>query len=222
MSRSKGRLLKKEDASAVPNTVEVATVNTNRRMWSHSLSRHREAAALELERPSQVSELNDGFRARRQSRLGSSAKRFVLLQRLQFLAGLKANCLAGRDGDFRAGSRVAPNAGLSRAHIEDAKTAEFDPIAVAQRFLHGFKDGFDCHLSLGLGDPRAIDHLVDDVELNQAASFGRTWPLVGSANRSNVNDNRRVIRLLTGSSGIFCPVRLIFQLRTQDAGRSGP
>src|SRR5580658_5686408 len=209
MSRSKGRLPKKEDASAVPKTVEVATVNTNRRRWSHSLSRQREATAPELERPSQVSELNDGFRARRQSRLDSSAKRFVLLQRLQFLAGLKANCLAGRDGDFRAGSRVAPNAGLSRAHVENAKTAEFDPVAVAQCFFHGFKDGFDCHLSLGLGDPCAVDHLVDDIELNQTASFGGTWPL--GAQRTEA-----MSMIIGGLSGCqparqvsFCPVRTI-------------
>src|ERR1035441_4133523 len=54
----------------------------------------------------------------------------LLVNGLQFLAGLEADGLAGRYGHFGAGARVPSNAGLARTHVEDAKTAQFNAVAI--------------------------------------------------------------------------------------------
>src|SRR5208282_830528 len=95
-----------------------------------------------------------------------SAIRERLVNRLQLLAGLEADGLAGRNGNFGAGARIPSNAGLARTHVEHAETAQLNAIAVRERLLHALEDGFDGKLRLGLGDPGAVDHFVDDVELN--------------------------------------------------------
>src|SRR5208283_2739719 len=89
-----------------------------------------------------------------------------LVNRLQFLAGLEADGLAGRNGNFGSGARVASDAGLARTHVEHSETAQFNAIAGGERLLHAPEDGFDGEFRLGLGDPGAVDHFVDDVELN--------------------------------------------------------
>src|SRR5215470_8641141 len=81
-------------------------------------------------------------------RAGSRFERSRLLDRLQFLAGLEADCFAGRDGDFGAGSRVASDAGLSGTDVEHAKATQFYAI------------GF------GLRDTGFVDDFVDDVEFD--------------------------------------------------------
>src|SRR5260370_9429451 len=90
----------------------------------------------------------------------------ILVDRLQCFAGLEADGLARRDGNFGAGARVASDAGLARAHIKHAETAQFDAVSGGERLLHALEDGFDGKLRLGLGDPGAVNHFVDDVELN--------------------------------------------------------
>src|SRR5208283_5727134 len=76
----------------------------------------------------------------------------ALLDGLQFLAGLEADGLAGRNVDLRAGARVASDAGLARPHGEDAEAAQFDAIAARQRFLHALKYRFYRQFGLGFGD----------------------------------------------------------------------
>src|SRR5689334_4304790 len=98
-----------------------------------------------------------GHRARRQ-----------LLERLQLLAGLKADRFAGWNRYFRAGARVSANASLPRADIKDPKTSEFNPLAPAQRALHALENGFHGHLRLRLGDARPVDYSIDDVQFNQS------------------------------------------------------
>ncbi len=56
--------------------------------------------------------------------------RTTLLQGLQLLAGLKAHRFAGRDGNLGAGARIAADAGLARAHVEDAEAAQLNALAV--------------------------------------------------------------------------------------------
>src|ERR1035438_6896747 len=90
----------------------------------------------------------------------------ALVNRLQFLARLEADGLARRNRNFGAGPRISSDAGLARAHVEHAETAQFNAVAIGERLLHALEDGFDGELRLGLGDPGAIDDFVDDVELN--------------------------------------------------------
>jgi flavin reductase (DIM6/NTAB) family NADH-FMN oxidoreductase RutF len=89
------------------------------------------------------------------------------LKRLQFFAGLKAHCLTGRDGDFRARAGVAADAGLSWFYIEDAETAELNAVSVLERFLHVFKNRLDRHLSFCFCNAGLPDHFVDDIEFDQ-------------------------------------------------------
>src|SRR5258708_1929463 len=88
------------------------------------------------------------------------------INRLQFLAWLEAHGLARRNGNLGSSARVATDAGLARAHIEHAESAQLNPIAAGQRILHALKDGFHGQLGLGLGDASPGDHFVDNVELD--------------------------------------------------------
>jgi hypothetical protein len=65
------------------------------------------------------------------------------IQQVKFLAWLEANSLAWSDGDFRAGPRVAADSRLTRAHIENAKTPQLDPVARSKRLLQALEDGVD-------------------------------------------------------------------------------
>jgi hypothetical protein len=87
---------------------------------------------------------------------------------LEFFARLEADSFARWDTDFRAGARVAANAGLPGLDVEDAKSTQFNAVALGKGSLHGLKDGFDRHLGLGLGDACAVDDLIDDVQLYHA------------------------------------------------------
>src|SRR5208283_5609706 len=89
-----------------------------------------------------------------------------LLDRLQFLAGFEADRLAGRDVDFRAGARVASDAGLARPHGEDAEAAQLNAVTVRQSLLHAFENGFDRHFGLGFGDAGLVDDFVDQVQFD--------------------------------------------------------
>src|ERR1035438_9186263 len=89
-----------------------------------------------------------------------------LLDRLQFLARLKANRFAGGNIDLGAGARVASNAGLARPHGEDAEAAQLDAIAARQRLLHALKYGFHRGFGLGLGDTGLGDDFVDQIQFD--------------------------------------------------------
>src|SRR5271166_4249218 len=89
-----------------------------------------------------------------------------LLDRLQFLAGFEADCLAGRNVDFRAGARVSPDAGLAWPHGEDAEAAQLDAIAVRQRSLHAVEHSFDRHFRFGFGNAGPGDDFVDQIQFD--------------------------------------------------------
>src|SRR5580693_1811241 len=88
------------------------------------------------------------------------------VDRLQLFARLKPHGFSGRNGNFGAGSRIAPNARLARAHIEDAKAPQLNAIALGKRLLHALKNGFDGEFGFGFGDAGFIDDFVNDIELN--------------------------------------------------------
>jgi hypothetical protein len=88
------------------------------------------------------------------------------VNRLQLLSWLEAYRFAGRDRNFRAGTRVPSDAGLSRPDIEHAKAPQLNAIAFGEGSLHAFENGFHGRLGLGLSDTGFVDHFVDDVQLN--------------------------------------------------------
>ena len=53
----------------------------------------------------------------------------AVFQRMQFLARLEADGLAGGDADLGSGAWVSADAGFAGADTEDAKSAQFDALA---------------------------------------------------------------------------------------------
>src|SRR6516225_37614 len=101
-----------------------------------------------------------------------------LLQCLQLLAWLEAHGLSRRNRDFRAGTRVAPDARLAGLPIKNAETAQLDAVALLQSLLHGLEDSLDGHLRLRLRDARPIDYFINDVQLDQISLLqrhGASW-----------------------------------------------
>ncbi len=97
-----------------------------------------------------------------------------LLQGLQLLAGLKAHGLAGRNRDFGAGARVSANPGLTRLYVEYTEAAQLDSVALFEGLFHGFEDRLNGHFRFGLGNAGFIDNFVNDIQLDQSISSGRS------------------------------------------------
>src|SRR5271154_6564958 len=74
--------------------------------------------------------------------------RLVAVEDVQFLAGFEADSLAGRNGYFCPGARVAADAGLAWAHVEDAEATQFDAVAVRQSLFKALKNCVDRSFSL--------------------------------------------------------------------------
>jgi hypothetical protein len=94
-------------------------------------------------------------------------RNFGLAERLEILAGLKANGFAGSDGDFGAGARIATDSGFARLDGEDAKATQFDTVATAQSVLHRFKDSVHGGLCLGPWKAGAFNYPLDEVLFDQ-------------------------------------------------------
>jgi hypothetical protein len=86
---------------------------------------------------------------------------------MKLFSGFKAHCLPRSDGHFRAGPWVAPDARLSGPDIEDAETAQLDPVAIGQSLLEALEDRIDSGLGLDAGQTSPFDNVVDDVLFNQ-------------------------------------------------------
>lgn len=87
----------------------------------------------------------------------------VRVEEVEFLAGFEADGFAGGDGDFSSGARVAAYAGFARAHIEDAKTAQFNAIAGGEGLLQAFKDCVDCCFRFVARQARTFDDVMDNI-----------------------------------------------------------
>src|SRR5678815_3873324 len=90
----------------------------------------------------------------------------VLVDRLQLFPRLEAHGFARRNGNFGARPRISSNASLAWTHIEHAKSAQLNPIALRQRTLHALENRFNGEFRLGLRDASFIDHFVNDIELD--------------------------------------------------------
>src|SRR5262249_25047090 len=85
------------------------------------------------------------------------------LDRLQILARLEPDSLAGGDRHLFARSWISAYACLSRFDCEHSKSPQFNAIALLQCCFHGIKDRVYCHLSLCSWNSRSLHDLVDDV-----------------------------------------------------------
>ena len=89
------------------------------------------------------------------------------LQHMQFLAGFEAYSFAGGDADLGAGAGIAADAGFAGTDAEDAKAAQFDALAGCESLFEALEDGVHGSLSLGAGEARAVDYVMDDVLFDQ-------------------------------------------------------
>ena len=87
---------------------------------------------------------------------------------MKFLARLEADRLARGYVDLGTGARVASNASLAWANVEDPETAQLDAIARSKRFFQTFKDGVDSRFRLVARQSGPGDHLMNDVLFNQS------------------------------------------------------
>jgi len=107
------------------------------------------------------------MRSRRRQSWSKGFLHNALVERLQFLTGLEANRFPGRNRDFGARARITADSRLTRADVEDPKAAELYALTLGEGALHRFENRFHGHLRLSLGDSRAVDHFVHDIELDQ-------------------------------------------------------
>lgn len=89
------------------------------------------------------------------------------MQRVEFFARFESNGFARGYADFRTGTRVAADTGLSRTDAEYAKPAQFDSIARSQRLLKPLEYRVDCRFRLCARQTGALDDVMHDILLDQ-------------------------------------------------------
>ena len=93
---------------------------------------------------------------------------------MEFLAWFEADGSSRGDVDFGSGAWIASDSGLSGSDGEDAEAAEFDSFALGESFFQRFNDAVNSGLRLGAWQACSLNHVVDDVLLDQGYSpFGR-------------------------------------------------
>jgi hypothetical protein len=95
------------------------------------------------------------------------------VKRVQFLAGLEANCLAGGDADLSAGSWISADAGFPGPNTEHAKTAQFNTLAGGESLFQALKDRIDGGFRFGSRQTGAFYYVMDDVLLDQRGNLAR-------------------------------------------------
>ena len=139
-------------------------------------SRIGAANRLDVDAECVVAELDTECRTLARLRLLTARRlagwgRLAGFQRVQFLARLEADGFAGGDADLGAGAGIAADAGFAGADAEDAKSAQFDALAGGQSLLEALEDRIHGGLRLGARQARALDHMMDDVLLNQRGNL---------------------------------------------------
>jgi hypothetical protein len=89
---------------------------------------------------------------------------------VEFFAWLEAYGLAGCNGNFGAGARVATDARFARLDGEDAEAAELDAVACNEGLLHAVEDGVDSRFCLGTWKARSFHNPLYEVLLNHEDS----------------------------------------------------
>lgn len=117
-------------------------------------------------------------------------------QGVQLFARLEADGLSGGDAHLGTGAGISADAGFAGTHAEDAEPAQFNALTGSQSLFEPFEDCVHRSLSLGAGQPSALDHVMDDVLLNQsvylAGAIGGADPGVESFPSFPVMPRRRL------------------------------
>jgi len=89
------------------------------------------------------------------------------LQTVQLFAGLETHGFAGGDAYLSAGAGIAADAGLAGANAEDAEAAQFEALAGREGLFKSFENRIHSRFSLGARQAGALNHLMNDVLLDQ-------------------------------------------------------
>ena len=95
------------------------------------------------------------------------AGRGARLKRVKFLARLEADGFAGSDVDLSSSAGIAANAGFAGADAENTEAAKLNALACSQCLFETLEDRVHCRLSLGARQARALDHVVNNILLDQ-------------------------------------------------------
>jgi hypothetical protein len=93
-----------------------------------------------------------------------------LVKEMKLFAGLEANCFAWSNGDFRARSWVASDAGLARLYRKDAESAKFDAITCYESLLHALEDGINSRFRFRPWQAGTLNHPLYKILLNHLAA----------------------------------------------------
>ena len=86
---------------------------------------------------------------------------------MQFFARLEANSFSWGNVDLGPRSGIAADSSFSRADAENAESAQFDALTGCQGLLEAFEHGVHCRFRLGARQSCALDHLMNDILLDQ-------------------------------------------------------
>ncbi len=89
---------------------------------------------------------------------------------MQLFARLEAHRLPRRDRNLGSGARIAADSCLPRAHIEDPKSAELDPVASRKSPLQALKHRVDGCFRLVPRQAGLLDYVMDDVLFYQCGT----------------------------------------------------
>jgi hypothetical protein len=86
---------------------------------------------------------------------------------VEFLSGFEANSFTRSNAYFSAGSGIAANAGLAGPYAENPKSAQLNALPGGEGLLQTFEDRINRGLRLGPWQAGALNHVMNNVLLNQ-------------------------------------------------------
>jgi hypothetical protein len=86
---------------------------------------------------------------------------------MKFFAGLKSHGFTRGYAHFRASARIAADTGFARTNAENTEAAQFNAISGGESFFESLKNSIDSGFSLGSRQTSALDHVMDNILLDQ-------------------------------------------------------
>ena len=93
---------------------------------------------------------------------------------MELFAGFEANGLSRGNADLGSGAWIAADAGLARTDAEDAEAAQFDAITGGEGGFEAFEDGVNGRLGFGSRQACPLDHVMDNILLDQCRRLVRS------------------------------------------------
>jgi hypothetical protein len=131
------------------------------------------------------------------------------LERVQLLARLEANGLSGGNADLSPGAGVAADAGFARADTENAESAQLNALAGCESLLKTLEDRIHGCFGLGARQAGALNHVMNDVLLNQGSLLAQVnWLSLGTASHTLILQILRRLGNGLRKGGEYFPVKI--------------